>query len=58
VNAGCMSLTLIMLVFSGHTAAVGQLAFADDGRMLLTGSEDGSVKAWGVPEGPAAPGRW
>lgn len=31
---------------SGHTAAIGAMAFAPDGAVFATGAEDGSVRLW------------
>jgi WD40 repeat protein len=41
----------IVAVFKGHTAAVSSLAFSPDGKLLLTGSFDHSLKLWEVPTG-------
>jgi WD40 repeat protein len=38
-------------VLSGHTGPVTALAFTPDGRWLLSGGEDGTVRLWGLPEG-------
>ena len=35
----------------GHTKRVTSLAFADDGRTLVSGSYDGSVRLWDLPSG-------
>lgn len=40
----------------GHTAAVTQLVFSRDGKMLVSGSDDGFVILWDVRD-PAAPAR-
>lgn len=34
------------LVFNGHNARVTNLAFSPDGKMLISGSQDGTVRAW------------
>jgi WD40 repeat protein len=31
---------------TGHTGAVGAMAFAPDGTMLATGADDGTVRLW------------
>ncbi len=36
---------------SGHTNAVGDLAFSPDGRALLSGSDDGTARLWDVASG-------
>ncbi|MCI0462115.1 MAG: protein kinase [Gemmataceae bacterium] len=37
--------------FAGHTAAVSSLAFAPDGRSLVSGSLDGTARIWEVDSG-------
>jgi WD40 repeat protein len=34
--------------FSGHTAAVENVAFSPDGKYILTGSDDGTAMLWDV----------
>ena len=34
------------LVFNGHNARVTNLAFSPDGKTLISGSQDGTVRAW------------
>jgi WD40 repeat protein len=34
----------------GHTAAVEALAFSPDGKLLVSGSKDGTVRLWNVPD--------
>src|SRR5437764_9901566 len=38
----------------GHTAVVHDLAFMPDGRSLLSGSEDGTLRVWDVERGQCA----
>ncbi|HUG90298.1 MAG TPA: protein kinase, partial [Planctomycetaceae bacterium] len=40
-------------ILEGHTAPVRTLAFLDDGRHLVTGSDDNTVKLWNVATGNA-----
>jgi WD40 repeat protein len=35
---------------SGHTSDVTALAFSEDGKRLVSGARDGSVRVWSVPE--------
>lgn len=37
--------------FEGHTARVTGVAFAPDGRTLVSGSHDGTVRIWDVEHG-------
>jgi len=37
--------------YSGHRAAITDLAFSHDGRWLVTGSLDASVRVWDLPTG-------
>jgi WD40 repeat protein len=38
----------------GHTAAVNAVAFSHDGKLLASGSRDGTIKVWqGVDTGKA-----
>jgi WD40 repeat protein len=32
--------------FRGHTGPVTSVAFSRDGRLLISGSQDGTVKVW------------
>jgi WD40 repeat protein len=43
VNAG-----LKLRILIGHTKPVNNLAFSPDGQLLLTGSEDGTVRLWNI----------
>jgi WD40 repeat protein len=43
-----------MLVLRGHTDSIRSLAYAPDGRLLATGSEDATVRLWRLPGGTAA----
>jgi WD40 repeat protein len=38
-------------VLSSHTDSVGSLVFSSDGRLLVSGSDDGAVKLWDVQTG-------
>ncbi|MDE0483286.1 MAG: WD40 repeat domain-containing protein [Candidatus Poribacteria bacterium] len=40
-----------MLKLKGHKEDVSTLAFAPDGKMLLSGSEDGTIRAWDTTNG-------
>ncbi len=40
----------IVATLSGHHGAVQHLVFSPDGRYLISGSEDGTVRTWGLPE--------
>lgn len=33
---------------TGHTAPIWSIAFSSDSRLLITGSEDGSIRIWTV----------
>ncbi|NLH06803.1 MAG: hypothetical protein GX484_04280 [Chloroflexi bacterium] len=35
---------------SGFTGLVQAITFSDDGSLLTTGSSDGNLRLWGVPE--------
>ncbi|MCI0488249.1 MAG: WD40 domain-containing protein [Blastocatellia bacterium] len=34
----------------GHTKSTDTLSFGADGRLLASGSEDGTVRLWEIPE--------
>jgi WD40 repeat protein len=36
----------ICLLFAGHTSAVTGVAFSPDGKLVLTGSSDGTARLW------------
>ena len=38
-----------LVAFAGHTGEVGCLAFASDGRRFLSGSADGTMRLWDLP---------
>jgi WD40 repeat protein len=38
-----------LLVLTGHTGAVNQVAFTPDGAQLLTSSDDGTVRIYALP---------
>ena len=40
-----------VLELKGHKAEVSALAFSPDGKMLLSGSEDGTIRAWDTTTG-------
>jgi WD40 repeat protein len=35
-------------VFQGHTAAIDSATFSSDGQRILTASQDGTARLWGV----------
>jgi len=37
-------------MLSGFTGIVQAITFSDDGSLLTTGSSDGNLRLWGVPE--------
>src|SRR4051794_26867585 len=45
-------------VFTGHTDLVTRVLFTHDGRWLISGSWDGSVRFWGLPGGGPARAPW
>jgi WD40 repeat protein len=40
----------LLQTLSGHSDVITGLAFSADGRFLVSGSWDGTVRSWGVPE--------
>jgi WD40 repeat protein len=38
----------VLGTLSGHTDVVASVAFAPDGKTLVSGSWDGTVRLWGV----------
>ena len=44
-------------VVQGHTRAITALDFSEDGRSLLTASEDGTAKLWNLEPGGPGPDR-
>jgi WD40 repeat protein len=36
-------------IFNGHKSAVTSLAFSPDGRLAVSGSEDGEIRIWRLP---------
>lgn len=45
------TLTTERATLSGHTAEVGSIAFSTDGKLLATGSYDGTAKIWDTASG-------
>jgi WD40 repeat protein len=41
----------VIRTFEGHTLAVTSVAFSPDGRLLASGSADGTLKLWDVATG-------
>lgn len=39
---------------AGHSAAIGSVAFSPEGLFLLSASDDGTLRIWGVPAGQEA----
>ncbi len=39
----------VIMTLDGHTAGITQLAFTDDGTLLVSGSQDGTIRLWTVP---------
>ncbi len=40
-----------VMKLSGHTLPAGSISFSDDGRLVVTGSEDGSARLWNAQSG-------
>jgi transducin (beta)-like 1 len=41
----------LLWTLAGHRDAVYLVAWSPDGRFIASGSADGTVRIWGIPEG-------
>jgi len=44
----------VMMTLSGHSGAVRSVAYSADGRLLASGSDDGTVRIWDMQTGGEA----
>ena len=43
----------VLQELKGHSSAVMSVAFSPDGKKIVSGSDDGTVRVWDVNLGPA-----